>query len=255
MIQLKSPKEISRLRDAGRIVAETFEVLREAIRPGVTSRELDEKADAYLRKQGAVPLYKGYKGPNNQNPPFPGVICSSVNEEICHGIPDERLLRDGDIVSIDVGLRYRGYCGDACVTFPVGEISKEAQWLLDVTQECLRIGIEAAQPRHYLNDIGDAIQTYADHNGVSIVRELTGHGVGRKLHEGPSVYHFRQDTRGPRMRPGMVFTIEPMINAGTHERYTLADGWTEVTKDGALSAQFEHTIVITRRGPEILSKL
>ncbi|MGB0388777.1 MAG: type I methionyl aminopeptidase [Ardenticatenaceae bacterium] len=255
MIQLKSPKEIRRLRDAGRIVAETFEVLREAIRPGVSLAQLDRKAESYLRKQGATPLYKGYKGPNEQSPPFPGVICASVNEVICHGIPNERELQNGDIVSIDVGLKYRGYCGDACITFPVGEISQEAQWLLDVTQECLRIGINAAQPRGYLNDIGDSIQTYADSQGVSIVRELTGHGLGRQLHESPSVFHFRQDTRGPRMRRGMVFTIEPMINAGSHDRYTLNDGWTEVTKDGKLSAQFEHTIVIAKHGPEILSKL
>lgn len=255
MIQLKSPKEISRMRDAGRIVAETFEILREAIKPGVTRSQLDQKAEAYLRKQGAAPLYKGYKGPNGDNPPFPGVICASVNHEICHGIPDQRVLYNGDIISIDVGLRYRGYCGDACVTFAVGEISEQAQWLLDVTQKCLQVGIQAAQPRRYLNDIGDAIQTYADKEGVSIVQDLTGHGLGRKLHESPSVFHFRQDTRGPRMRPGMVFTIEPMINIGTHERETLADGWTEVTKDGALSAQFEHTIVITKKGPEILSKL
>lgn len=256
MVELKSPKEIARLRNAGRLVAQTFEVLREAIRPGITTLELDQIAERYLTSQGAISLFLGYKGANTKNPPFPRVTCISINEEICHGIASrERILKEGDIVSIDVGLKYRGYCGDACVTFPVGKISAEAQRLMDVTEKCLYIGIEAAQPRGYLNDIGAAIQKYADSQGVSIVQELTGHGVGRRLHEPPSVFHFRQKTRGPRLRPGMVFTIEPMINAGTHERKTLDDGWTEVTADGLLSAQFEHTIVITRRGPEILSKL
>lgn len=255
MVELKSPREITRLRDAGKIVAETFKIVEEAIRPGITRIEVDRLAEQYLRKQGATPLYKGYRGANGNNPPFPGVTCISVNNEICHGIPDERVLREGDIVSIDIGLRYRGYCGDACHTFAVGQISPEAQRLMDITQHCLNVGIEAAKPRKYLHDIGDAIQTYAESQGVTVVQELTGHGVGRKLHESPTVYHFRQDTRGPRIRPGMVFTIEPMINAGGRERETLSDGWTEVTKDGSLSAQFEHMVAITRKGVKILTVL
>ena len=255
MIELKSPREIARMREAGRIVAETFEILKEAIEPGVMLRDLDRLAEEHLRRRGASPLYKGYHGSAGLNPPFPGVTCTSVNHEICHGLPDERRLRDGDIVGIDVGLKVHGYCGDACVTYAVGQPSEEAQRLLDVARECLRLGIEAAQPGHYLHDIGAAIESYAEQQGMSVLRDLTGHGVGRRLHEPPSVFHIRQPGRGPRLRPGMVFTIEPMINTGSHRRRTLADGWTEVTADGSLSAQFEHTIAITESGPEILTQL
>ena len=255
MIELKSPREIARMRDAGRIVAETFQVLDRAIRPGMTLRELDQLAEDYLRSQGAEPLYQGYRGSAGINPPFPGVTCTSVNHEICHGIPDGRVLKEGDIVGVDVGLKYKGYCGDACFTYAVGPISEEAQRLLDITQECLRLGIEVAQAGHYLHEIGAAIQDYATEQGVSVVRDLTGHGVGKRLHEPPSVFHIRQPGRGPRLRPGMVFTVEPMINLGTWQRRTLADGWTEVTTDGSLSAQFEHTIAITEHGPEILTRL
>jgi methionyl aminopeptidase len=243
------------MRAAGRIVAETYEVLNEAIRPGVTLRELDQIAEKYLRSQGAKPLYKGYQGSLASNPPFPGTICASVNEEICHGIPDDRVLKEGDIIGIDIGLRYRGYCGDACKTFAIGEISDDARRLMVVALECLRLGIEAAQPGGYLNDIGAAIEDYAKSKGMSVVRDLTGHGVGKHLHEAPTVMHVRQQGRGPRLRPGMVFTVEPMINLGTARRRTLADGWTEVTADGSLSAQFEHTIAITSHGPDILTKL
>lgn len=255
MIELKSPREIARMREAGRIVAETFQVIGKAIRPGMTRIELDRIAEDYLRSRGAEPLYQGYRGSAGVHPPFPGVTCVSVNDEICHGIPDERRLQEGDIVGVDVGLKYKGYCGDACVTYAVGEISEEAQRLLDVARECLRRGIAAAQAGRYLHDIGTAIEDYADSQGVSVVHDLTGHGVGRRLHEPPSVFHIRQPGRGPRLRPGMVFTVEPMINLGGHERRTLPDGWTEVTADGSLSAQFEHTIAITRNGPEILTRL
>jgi methionyl aminopeptidase len=181
------------------------------------------------------------------------VTCTSVNNEICHGIPDKRVLREGDIVGIDVGLRYRGYCGDACVTYAVGQVSDQARRLMDVSLECMWRGIAAAEAGGFLNDIGAAIEDYAHANGFSVVRDLTGHGVGKRLHEPPSVLHVRQAGRGPRLRPGMVFTVEPMINAGTHERRTLRDGWTEVTVDGSLSSQFEHTVAITDHGPEILT--
>lgn len=253
--RIKKPKEIARMREAGRLVAECFALLEENIQPGVSLRVLDQKVEQLIAERGAEPLYKGYKGSGASHPPFPGVICASVNHEICHGLPDDRVLQDGDIIGVDIGLKYRGFCGDACVTFPVGNISASTQRLLDVAKECLRVGIEAAQPGGYLNDIGTAIHNYADTQGVSVVREWGGHGLGRQLHEAPSVSHVRQHGNGPRLRPGMTFTIEPMINAGHHEWFLLEDGWTVITRDGSLSAQYEHSIVITPKGPEILTQL
>lgn len=244
-----------RMRESGRLVAETFDIVKGYIKPGVTLRELDQVAEEYLRSKGATPLYKGYRGSPPESPPFPGVICTSVNEEVCHGLPDGRVLREGDIVGIDIGLKYKGYCGDACVTYPVGQISAEAQRLLDITQKCLQIGIDMARPGNHLNDIGRAIEAYATLQGVSVVREWGGHGLGKTLHEAPSVSHVREKEQGPKLRPGMVFTIEPMVNLGTHEWYLLDDGWTVITVDRRLSAQFEHTVAITKYGPEILSKL
>jgi methionyl aminopeptidase len=254
-IPLKSRTALKRMRAAGRIVAETFAMLEDHVKPGVTVRELDRLADEYLTSQGATPLYKGYQGNPPNHPPFPGVICASINQEICHGLPDARVLNSGDIVGVDIGLRYEGYCGDACVTYAVGSISPEAERLLQIARTCLSVGIEAAQAGHHLNDIGRAIEAYADTQNVSVVREWGGHGLGKNLHEPPSVSHVREPKRGPRMRPGMVFTIEPMINLGTYEWVLLEDGWTVVTADKALSAQFEHTVAITTNGPEILTKL
>ena len=254
-ISTKRPKEIAKMRDAGRLVAECFAILEENIKPGITLQELDERVEKFLKRQGAKPLYKGYKGSSAEHPPFPGVICASINHEICHGIPDGRVLKEGDVIGIDIGLRYRGWCGDACVTFAIGQITPEANRLLDITRECLRLGIEAAQPGNYLNQVGSVIEDYADSQGVTVVREWGGHGIGRQLHEPPSVSHIRQSNPGPQLRPGMVFTIEPMINAGTYKWILLDDGWTVITADGSLSAQFEHTIAITDNGPEILTKL
>ncbi|HXV43170.1 MAG TPA: type I methionyl aminopeptidase [Anaerolineae bacterium] len=254
-ISLKNRREIEHMRAAGRIVAEAFALLGEQIKPGITLHALDQAVEEYLTSQKAKPLYKGYRGNPPKHPPFPGVICASVNDEICHGLPNGRVLRQGDIVGIDIGLKYNDWCGDACVTYAVGPISAEAQRLLDVAQECLHLGIAAAQPQHHLYDIGRAIQGYADTQGVSVVREWGGHGLGRTLHEPPSVSHIREAQRGPRLRPGMVFTIEPMINAGKAEWRLLDDGWTVVTVDGSLSAQFEHTVAITEHGPEILTRL
>lgn len=254
-VQLKKPKELSKMRDAGRLVAESFAILEENVKPGITLAELDDQVASYLKKSGAKPLYKGYQGSSAEHPPFPGVICASVNSEICHGIPDDRALMDGDIIGIDIGLRYKGWCGDACVTFAVGDITSEAQTLLDITKECLRLGIMASLSGGYLNDIGVVIEDYADEQGVRVVREWGGHGIGRQLHEAPSVSHVRQKTQGLQLKPGMVFTVEPMINAGTYRWRLLNDGWTVVTADGALSAQFEHTIAITDNGPEILTRL
>ncbi|MCO6449356.1 MAG: type I methionyl aminopeptidase [Caldilineales bacterium] len=252
-IMLKSPAEISAMRNAGRLVAETFALLEEKIQPGVALSELDRLAEEFIAEHAAAPLYKGYQGSHSDHPPFPGVICASVNEEICHGLPDGRVLREGDIIGIDIGLRLKGYCGDACVTYAVGSVGSEAQSLLNVTKEALARGIAAAQPHSYLHDIGTAIEDYVDGFGMSVVREWGGHGIGRSLHEAPSVSHIRMNDNGPRLRPGMVFTIEPMVNLGKHNWELLDDGWTVVTSDGALSAQFEHTIAITPNGPEILT--
>ena len=206
-IKLKRPKQIEAMREANRLVAETFVQLEKEIRPGARLSDLDKLAEDFLRSRGAQPLYKGYRGNPPSHPPFPGVICASVNHEICHGLPDQRILRSGDIVGIDIGLVLNGWCGDACVTFPVGAISSEAQRLLVVAKECLRLGIEAAQPGQRLSNIGAAIQTYAESQGYSVVREWGGHGVGRNLHEEPSVSHIGPPGRGPLLRPGMVFTI------------------------------------------------
>jgi len=255
MIELKSASELAGMRAAGRLVAETFAELESAIRPGVTLRELDSLATHYLKSRGAEPLYKGYRGNPPRHPPFPGVICASVNNEICHGLPDQRSLRAGDIVGIDIGLKYKGFCGDACVTYPVGVITPGARRLLTVAQECLHQGIAAARTGRHLSDIGAAIQECAESQGFSVVHEWGGHGIGRKLHQEPSVPHVGPAGHGPKLRAGMVFTIEPMINIGGAECKMLKDGWTVVTADGSLSAQFEHTLAITENGPEILSRL
>jgi methionyl aminopeptidase len=255
MIKIKNAREIAAMREAGRLVAETFARLEPAVKPGVSLQELDRLATEYLMSRGAETLYKGYRGNPPSHPPFPGVICASVNSEICHGLPDKRTLREGDIIGIDIGLKYRGFCGDACVTYGVGQISAEARRLLEVTRESLARGIAAARPSANLGEIGAAIQAYVEAQGFSVVREWGGHGIGRELHEAPSVPHHGPATLGPRLRPGMVFTVEPMINAGRPEWQMLADGWTVVTVDGSLSAQFEHTLVVTEGEPEILSKL
>lgn len=252
-MRIKNAQALARMRIAGQMVADCFALLRSNIQPGVSIKMLDQLVEAYIAKHGAQPLYKGYRGSSAEHPPFPGVICASVNHEICHGLPDHRILKEGDIIGIDIGLKYKGFCGDACVTFPVGQISPQAQRLLEVAKKALYVGIEAAQVNAFLNEIGHAIHNFADRQGVSVVREWGGHGIGRALHESPSVSHIRQEERGPRLRPGMTFTIEPMINAGGHDWILLPDGWTVITKDGQLSAQFEHTIAITKNGPEILT--
>ena len=254
-IQLKSPDEVAKMRAAGRLVAEAFELLRARIRPGAVLADLDAAVEAYLLDQGAKPLYKGYRGNPPNHPPFPGVICASVNNEICHGLPDGRALREGDLVGIDIGLRYHGWCGDACVTFPVGRVSPVAERLLKVAEECMWRGIAAARAGVHLSDIGEAVERHARQHGYTVVHEWGGHGIGRQLHEAPSVPHTGPGGKGPRLKPGMVFTVEPMINQGLADSVLLADGWTVVTADGRLSAQFEHTLAITDAGPDILSQL
>lgn len=254
-IKIKSPKDIEKMRVSGQLVADCFALLKDSIQPGVTLRDLDRRVEALIRERGAEPLYKGYRGNPPDRPPFPGVICAAVNNEICHGFPDNRKLRKGDIIGIDIGLVNDGWCGDACVTFPVGEISAAATRLLRVTKEAMYAGIEASQPGNTMDDVGKAIERHANKHGYSVVERWGGHGIGKDLHESPSVPHTDPRGQSPRIRikPGMVFTIEPMVNIGTQECHTLADGWTVLTNDGTLSAQFEHTIAITKSGPVILS--
>lgn len=254
-ILLKTPEEIAELRESGRLVAQLFALLAEAVRPGAVLRDLDRLVEEEIRRHGAQTLYKGYRGQPPKQPPFPGVICASVNEEICHGIPDERRLVEGDIVGIDIGLRYQGWCGDACVTYAVGQVSPEAARLLRVAEECLWQGIGAARPGRPMRELGAAIQAHAEAHGYSVVTAWGGHGLGRSLHEPPSVPHTGDDSNLGRiqLREGMVFTIEPMINAGVPDCQMQADGWTVVTPDGRLSAQFEHTVAITADGVQVLS--
>lgn len=234
------------MREAGKIVAEVLLTLQELVRPGITTAELDRVAERIIRRHGAVPSFKGYRG-------FPASICVSVNDEVVHGIPGPRVLQEGDIVAIDVGARYRGYHGDATITVPVGSISPEAERLLTVCREALDTGIAHARAGTHLTDISHAIQCHVEAHGFSVVRNLYGHGIGRALHEEPMLPHYGPPGQGPILRPGMVLTIEPMIAAGSPATRVLADHWTIVTVDGSLSAQFEHTVAITENGPEILT--
>ena len=252
MVVLRSPYEIEGLRLAGNLVARVFGMLRPLVRPGVGLDEIDRAVEDFLRAHGAETPYKGYR-PAPSAPPFPGTVCASVNEQVVHGIPSRRKLRGGDIVGVDVGASLGGWIGDACYTYPVGEVSLEAKRLLDVSKECLEAGVAEVRPGGRLGDVGAAVQEVAEHRGYGVVRELGGHGVGRKLHEEPHVEHFGRRGRGLRLREGMVFTIEPMINEGGREIRMLGDGWTVVTADGSLSAQYEHTVVVKAGGCEILT--
>jgi methionyl aminopeptidase len=256
-IELKSREQIASMRDAGRLVAEVYEVLRPHVVPGVTTLDLDRMAEEYIRKHGAIPVYKGYVPAGGRGiPPFPGTICASVNDVICHGIPSQKLrLQEGDIIGVDIGVEYHGWCGDSCVTYAVGNIDETSERLLDVTKRSLELAIEQAQPGQHLGDIGFAIQRHVETNGFSVVREYTGHGVGRNLHEPPTVLHHGQPGKGLKIRPGMVFTIEPMVNAGRPETRLMSDHWGVRTADGSRSAQFEHSLAITDNGPEILTVL
>jgi len=248
MIILKSQRELNYLRDAGQIVAETLNEVKKAVKPDVTTLELDRIAEQYIKSKGAVPAFKGYHG-------FPGNICASVNEEVVHGIPGLKRLETGDNVSIDIGAVINGYCGDAAITVPVGAVDAEVEKLIEVTEQSLYKGIEKALVGNRLSDISHNIQTYAEKHGFGVVRDFVGHGIGRNLHEDPQIPNYGLPGRGPRLKPGMTLAIEPMINAGTHEVKTLKDNWTVVTVDGKRSAHFEHTIAITDDGPEILTKL
>lgn len=257
----KTPQQIAIMREAGRIVAETYEHLAPHVVPGVTTKELDRLAEEFIRGHGALPMYKGYGAMTDRRgrivrPPFPATICVAVNDVICHGIPSpKQVLQEGDIIGIDIGVLYKGWIGDSCRTYAVGHIDAASQKLLDVAQHCLDLGIQQARPGKRLGDIGAAVQREAEANGFSSVRELAGHGVGRQLWEEPSVLHFGIPGTGIEIEPGMVFTIEPMINTGRPEVRTLPDHWTIATADGSRSAQFEHTMAITENGPELLTVL
>lgn len=252
-IPIKTRSELQVMREASRHVAEILLELRERVKPGVTTAELDRFAEKAIAERGAVSSFRGYD-PHGL-PPYPSVLCISVNDEIVHGIPGPRVLEEGDIVSLDFGVSVDGFHGDSAVTVPVGRVSERAQRLLDVTREALWCGIEAMRPGRRLSDIGHAVQRRVEPEGFSVVRDFAGHGVGRKLHEPPWIPNFGAEGRGPRLLPGMVFAIEPMVNAGGPHVRVLDDEWTAVTADGSLSAHFEHTILITEEGPDVLTRV
>ncbi len=246
MIALKSSREIETMRRGGKITAQVLGDLMRAARPGVTTRQLDRLAETGIRALGGEPTFVGYHG-------YPGSICTSVNEQVVHGIPGDYELREGDILSIDIGTTFEGYVSDSAVTVPIGSVSKEAVRLMRVTQECLMAGIAQMQPGKRLGDIGWAVQAHAEGHGYGVVRELVGHGVGTRMHEEPQVPNFGRAGSGSELRPGLVLAVEPMITQGGHAVETLKDGWTVVTADGKLAAHFEHTIAVTPDGPKILT--
>ena len=246
MIELKSEREIRIIRENGRIVGLTLSYLKEKIKSGIKTIELDKLAEEFIVKKNAIPAFKGYRG-------YPGNICASVNNEVVHGIPGERVLKEGEIISVDVGVLKNGFYADGAWTFPVGEISNQNKRLLEVTLKSLEAGISQAQVGNRLGDISNAVQATAEKNGYSVVRDLTGHGIGRHMHEDPPVPNFGSPGSGLLLKEGMVLAIEPMVNAGGYEIKTLEDNWTVVTLDGSLSAHFEHTIAVTQNGVEILT--
>lgn len=252
MVTLKSSKEIEKMRRAGRLVGECHALVQQAIRPGVSTAELDRIVAEHLRSRGAKSPFLHYRAQGA--PPFPGSICASVNEVIVHGIPGKHVLREGDIISVDIGAVLDGYVGDSAWTYPVGRIKADAQRLLEVTEGCLWAALEQARAGKRTGDIGHAIQTYAEARGFGVVRKYISHGVGRKLHEDPEIRNYGEPGKGILLRPGMTMAIEPMITQGSYETRELGDGWTVVTFDGKLSAHFEHTIAVTPEGqPEIMT--
>jgi methionyl aminopeptidase len=247
VIVCRSAAELERMRDAGRLVAEVLTEVAAHVRPGVTTADLDAMAEQRIAKAGATPAFKGYHG-------YPATICASINEEVIHGIPSgRRILNEGDIISIDVGVSLNGYYGDSAITLPVGQVSEEAARLLRVTEESLYKAIERVRPGNRISDIGYAVQHHVEAHGFSVVREFVGHGIGQRMHEEPQVPNYGEPGRGPRLSEGMVLAIEPMVNAGKPAVKVLADNWTAVTRDGSLSAHFEHTVAVTTDGPWILT--
>lgn len=248
MVHIRTSEEIKKIRESGRIVYETIMLVGREIRPGITTRRLDRLADEFIRSQGGRSAFKGYRG-------FPGSICTSINEQVVHGIPSDRVLESGEIISIDVGVRKNGYIGDAARTFAVGTVADDRLRLMRVTEESLNKGIAQARPGNHLSDIGHAIQVYVERFGYGVVRELVGHGVGRELHEPPEIPNYGEPGRGPVLKVGMCLAIEPMITMGTYEVRLLRDGWTVVTEDRLPSAHYEHTIAIGPDGPQILTQV
>jgi methionyl aminopeptidase len=249
MIILKSPQEIDKMRKAGRITAEARDQVAAAVRPGITTKDLDAVGEEAIRSAGAIPSFKGYRG-------FPASICTSVNEEIVHGIPGDRVLRGGDLIALDVGAIWEGYHGDSAVTVFVGEPPSDlAEKLVRVTADALESGISQIRVGGHLSDIGHAVQQVAEGAGFSVVREYVGHGIGQAMHEDPQIPNYGPPGRGLELRPGLVVAVEPMVNVGGWETRPLDDGWTVVTADGSLSAHFEHTIAVTDDGPEVLTEL
>lgn len=247
MIIRKTARELEIMRKAGRIVALTHQELKQWIKPGITTNELNERAEQFIKSCHARPSFKGYNG-------FKGSICTSVNDELVHGIPGSRVLHEGDIISIDIGAEYNGYHGDSAWTYAVGDVPESTQKLLKVTEDALYKGLEQARPDARLTDISHAVQSHVEASGFSVVREMSGHGIGQELHEDPDVLNYGRPNHGPRLRPGMVLAVEPMVNAGSRYIKTLDDEWTIVTRDGSLCAHFEHTVAITESGIEILTK-
>lgn len=251
MISIKSKREIDYIRESCKIVAETLQLLKRYVKPGITTLELDKIAEDYIRSNKARPAFKGYSQAGSFD--FPGSICSSVDDEVVHGIPGNRVLLEGEILSIDVGVEKDGYYGDAALSVAVGNISAEKQQLMDATEKSLYLGIEQAKEKNRLGDISNAIQSYVESFGYGVVRDLCGHGVGKYLHEEPQIPNYGKKGSGPLLKNGMTLAIEPMINMGTYKVHVADDGWTVTTADGKPSAHFEHTIVILDGKPEILS--
>jgi methionyl aminopeptidase len=247
-MEIKTPREIEAMKRAGQVVAHTLKALRSAIKPGITTGDLDYVARSEIARHGAIPSFVGYRG-------FPAAVCVSVNEQIVHGIPGELVIQEGDLVSVDVGAIVDGFHGDAAITVGAGEISNAAQRLIDATRESLNRGIEAAVVGARIGDISNAVQSYAEEHGFSVVREYVGHGIGRQMHEEPSVPNYGKPGRGLQLREGMALAIEPMLNIGDWTTKLLPDNWTVVTGDGSLSAHFEHSIAITSKGPIVMTKL
>src|SRR5262245_44725861 len=249
MIYCKSAREIGLMREGGRILAEVVERLRALARAGTSTLEIDEAVEAFIRSQGAAPAFKGYRG-------FPATVCISINDEVVHGIPSRRRrLREGDVVGFDLGCIVEGYYADCAVTLPIGAVAPAVQKLLDVTRESLELAIEECRPDRRLSDVSHAVQRHVEAHGFGVVRAFVGHGIGRALHEEPQIPNFGEPGRGPRLRPGMVLAIEPMVTMGNYEVRILEDGWTAVTADGSLAAHFEHTIAVTESGPDVLTAL
>jgi len=249
MIICKSPAEIEKLRRSGRMVRQVLGEIRERVKPGTTTLELEKFVARRFKELGAKPAFLGYRG-------YPCCLCASVNDEVIHGIPsDRRMLKDGDILSLDTGVILDGYYGDSAITVPVGAISESAQRLLKVTEESLELALEKVRLGNRLGDVSSTVQDYAEKNGYSVVREFVGHGIGKAMHEEPQVPNFGQPGHGPMLKEGMVFAVEPMVNAGGPAVKVLSDNWTAVTVDGRLSAHFEHMVAVTRNGPDVLTRL